>query len=282
MLRRFWAMRSMGIFVFLAHMLAPSRASAEPLSAPRPQISSHYEASDRSVTFINQEPAPYTLTVRFSRFENTAIACAQPCTFVLPPHAQRRFALSKIKPLDPWHFNYHYHYQRGDYRAEPLLKFVYQLPYAQGANYKLGQAYDGDFTHQGDGRFSLDFLLPLGTPVHAARSGRVIWTVDHFREGGITEAFRGKANQVEVLHADGSMALYAHLQWHGVKVKPGELVQTGQLLGYSGNTGYSGGPHLHFQVSHTVSGEQQKTLPTLFLTSQGLAILKSGQTYLRP
>ncbi len=235
-----------------------SSASIQAPEALRPQITSRYESSDHSLTFTNKEPAPYTLTMRFPRFENTAINCGQPCTFVLLPHTQRRFSFAKLNPLDPWRFNYRYRYQRGDYRAQPMLTFVYHLPYASGANYKMGQAYDGDFTHKGDGRFSLDFSLPLGTPVHAARSGRVIWTVDHFREGGMGDAFRGKDNRVEILHADGSIALYGHLQWHGVKVKPGDLVPTGQLLGYSGNTGYSGGPHTAFsRVAHRQWGAKE-------------------------
>lgn len=268
--------------VLLQIPLAAGLASTQELSAPRPQITAHYEASDHSLRFISQEPAPYTLTVRFPRFENATIDCEQPCTFVLAPHGQRRFSFAKLRPLDPWRFNYRYRYQRGDYRAQPQLKFVYHLPYARGANYKIGQAYDGSFTHKGKNRFALDFGLPLGTPVHAARAGQVIWTVDRFAEGGIDDAFRGKDNRVEILHADGTIGLYGHLQRHGVKVSPGDLVQTGQLLGYSGNTGYSGGPHMHFHVSRTVSGEEKQTLPTLFLTSQGLKILKSGHTYLRP
>jgi murein DD-endopeptidase MepM/ murein hydrolase activator NlpD len=51
-----------------------------------------------------------------------------------------------------------------------------------------------------------------------------------------------------VLHDDGSMALYAHLREGGVLVRAGERVTLGQMIGYSGSTGYSSGPHLHFAV----------------------------------
>ena len=44
------------------------------------------------------------------------------------------------------------------------------------------------------------------------------------------------------------MALYAHLQPDGVYVRPGDTVSLGQVIGRTGNTGYSSGPHLHFAV----------------------------------
>jgi murein DD-endopeptidase MepM/ murein hydrolase activator NlpD len=51
-----------------------------------------------------------------------------------------------------------------------------------------------------------------------------------------------------VLHEDGTMAVYAHLQPESVIVRPGQRVNTGQRLGASGNTGFSTGPHLHFAL----------------------------------
>lgn len=248
----------------------------------RPRFTLSYDKALHQIVLRNPEPAPYTVTLRFDPFENVHLACGNPCTQVLPPFSRQALTLAKITPLDPWHFRYRYRYQRGDFRAVVKRKHIYELPYARGANYRMGQAYNGDFTHQGPGRFALDFSLPLGTPVHAARAGQVIWTESRFQEGGIQAHFKGKDNRVEVLHDDGSIALYGHLAYRGVRVREGQTVAVGQLLGYSGSTGYSGGPHLHFQVHHVLSGEERTTVPTLFRTAQGLQVLKSGQTYLRP
>jgi len=56
------------------------------------------------------------------------------------------------------------------------------------------------------------------------------------------------ANLIRVLHDDGTMAVYAHLQRDGAVVAPEQRVRTGQHIGWSGNTGFSTGPHLHFAV----------------------------------
>ncbi len=248
----------------------------------RPQFTITYLKAAYQLVLVNPEPAPYTVTLHFVPFENVRIDCDNPCTLVLPPFSRQVLSLAKKEPLHPWHFRYRYRYQRGDFRAVVERKHIYELPYASGANYRMGQAYNGDFTHQGPGRFALDFSLPEGTPVHAARAGQVIWTEERFSEGGIEDRFKGKDNRVEIMHNDGSIALYGHLKYRGVLVQPGQKVAVGQILGYSGSTGYSGGPHLHFQVHRVLSGEERTTVPTLFRTAAGLQILKSGQSYLRP
>lgn len=250
--------------------------------APKPRLEISYDKNSQRLSVNNHEPGPYTMTFRFPTFENTAIDCDNPCTRVVYPGKHDVLQYRKINSQLPWHHRYHYDYRRGDYRTKVNLKQVYQLPYAKGANYKMGQAYNGDFTHTGDSRYALDFALPLGTPIHAARGGLVIWTVDQFTQAGVSPEFKGKDNRIEILHNDGSVALYGHLQRKGVKVKAGQQVISGQFLGYSGHTGFSGAPHLHFQVAHPVNGERTLTVPTLFQTSKGLEILKRGQAYLRP
>jgi murein DD-endopeptidase MepM/ murein hydrolase activator NlpD len=82
----------------------------------------------------------------------------------------------------------------------------------------------------------------------AARPGTVIGVAAGFREGGQDAALSRRANFIRILHDDGSMALYAHLQEDGVEVVPGEQVGLGQRIGLTGNTGYTSGPHLHFAV----------------------------------
>ena len=132
---------------------------------------------------------------------------------------------------------------------------VYSLP-VEESRFELGQGFHGDFSHEDDGnRYAVDLIVPEGTPVLAARDGTVMFATGGFEEGGTEAALAKRANQIRVLHDDGSMALYAHLQAGGVRVRAGDRVTLGQVIGYSGNTGYSTGPHLHFAVQ--VNGGMQ-------------------------
>jgi murein DD-endopeptidase MepM/ murein hydrolase activator NlpD len=89
------------------------------------------------------------------------------------------------------------------------------------------------FMHEG-----VDFAVPQGTPIHAAADGVV---KDARRNGGY-------GNYVRVEHEDGVATAYGHLSRFAPNLKPGAKVVRGQLLGFSGNTGRSTGPHLHFEV----------------------------------
>ena len=76
-----------------------------------------------------------------------------------------------------------------------------------------------------------------------------------FFESGTDFAVDGpRANIVRVLHDDGTMALYVHLNWNTIRVVPGQEVRRGEYLADSGNTGFSTGPHLHFVVQRNEGG----------------------------
>jgi len=96
--------------------------------------------------------------------------------------------------------------------------------------------------YNGQGHNGIDFGISPGTKVVASLAGRVV-------ETGNTDAVPGCLSYgkwILLQHANGLSTLYAHLS--AVSVSQGQQVQTGQLIGYSGNTGYSTGPHLHFTV----------------------------------
>ena len=96
--------------------------------------------------------------------------------------------------------------------------------------------------YNGKGHNGIDLAAPIGTPVHAALSGTVIGT-------GNTDLIKGCysfGKWVMVKHSNGLSTMYAHFSQ--ISVSQGQSVATGQLLGYSGETGYATGPHLHFGV----------------------------------
>jgi murein DD-endopeptidase MepM/ murein hydrolase activator NlpD len=82
----------------------------------------------------------------------------------------------------------------------------------------------------------IDIGVPTGTPIHAAAAGKVIWC------GWMS----GYGNLVMIDHGGGLASLYGHQS--RVAVSCGENVAQGQLIGYSGCTGFCTGPHVHFEI----------------------------------
>jgi len=91
--------------------------------------------------------------------------------------------------------------------------------------------------HRYRAHHGIDYATPVGTPIHAAYSGRVIFAG---RKGGY-------GNVVIIRHLGGYKTYYAHLS--RFKTYVGQKVKTGDVIAYSGNTGRSTGPHLHFGLS---------------------------------
>ena len=111
------------------------------------------------------------------------------------------------------------------------------------------QGNGGSRSHTDERSFyAWDYKLAEGTPIVAARDGTVIDVVDTNTLGGADPRFQDMANRVVIKHADGLRSVYAHLKPGGACVRVGERVIRGERIGYSGNTGYSSGPHLHFAV----------------------------------
>ncbi len=136
----------------------------------------------------------------------------------------------------------------GDPSARPR-DVEYRLPLQQH-RIRIDQGFGGRFSHTDPAnRYAVDFAAAEGTPVLAAREGVVMQVESDFQRAGLDrEAYGGRANFVRIVHDDGSMALYAHLQPEGVLARVGQRVRTGQQIGLSGNTGFTTGPHLHFAV----------------------------------
>ena len=85
--------------------------------------------------------------------------------------------------------------------------------------------------------WGIDFSLPTGSPVYATGDGEVLATITRFS---------GYGKYIKLNHGFGYQTLYGHL--NKFLVKPGDKVKRGQVIGYSGNTGTSTGPHLHYEV----------------------------------
>jgi murein DD-endopeptidase MepM/ murein hydrolase activator NlpD len=160
---------------------------------------------------------------------------------------------------------------------------LYRLPYGDDASFPIIQGYGAKLSHHGAERFTLDFGMPVGTPVHAARDGIVALVEDSHDAGCAREECGRFANFVVVLHSDGTTGEYFHLERGSAQVRIGDRVERGQLLARSGNTGFSTAPHLHFGVYRTGHDRTTESLAVHFQTRRGaLSNPRSGAYYLNP
>jgi murein DD-endopeptidase MepM/ murein hydrolase activator NlpD len=190
------------------------------------------------------------------------------------------FSVAPINPDEQWNYSYTSHYTLGSTLAKHDDSCVYRLPFAAGTSFKVTQGYNGQYSHHGSDQFAIDFKMPVGTPIYAARGGVVAKIKDDSSKGGADRKYENQANYVLIRHDDGTLGNYAHLSKGGAKVAIGQRVEAGDLIALSGNTGFSSGAHLHFSVFKTRDGKGRLSIPVRFETADDSAVtLVEGKTY---
>ncbi|MGB7738894.1 MAG: peptidoglycan DD-metalloendopeptidase family protein [Steroidobacteraceae bacterium] len=195
----------------------------------------------------------------------------------VPPRSEK--VLLDVAATDgPAEIRYEYGYVVGEPGAQHRPTRPYRAPFALAQRFQVTQAPPDAVTHVGpSSRNAVDIAMPVGTAVYAAREGVVInVAARHFRTGLNLQSM-DDANFVQIMHDDGTYAIYAHLQLDTVRVKPGQRVARGEYIANSGNTGFSSGPHLHFVVLHNV-GLRSESVPITFAGLGGASVTpRSGQ-----
>jgi len=208
-----------------------------------------------------------TLTIRADNAQVTRIV---PETATCGGHSQSEVArISVTDPSKPWRWRYHFHWTRGRMYVQHDSRTHYRLPFVRGQTYRVSQGYNGRLTHQGQDQYAVDFAMPEGTVVCAAREGIVVDLKESSKTGGQDEKYKDECNYVSIAHADGTIGEYHHLKYDGVLVEIGERVTAGQPIALSGNTGYSTFPHLHFGVYSAVDGSHRQSHRVTFIARAG-------------
>lgn len=233
------------------------------------------------VFIFGKNEHPFSVTLEFdAKTENLESNRRLPVTTVLDSGDEIQFLTFKIKNIvRNWDYQATYKYYKGDINAVHDDGFAYSLPFKAGESYYLAQGFNGSYSHQGDLRYSLDFQMDEGTGVYAARSGLIIEAEESHDRGGPLEQYMPFTNYISILHDDGTFADYSHLKKDGALVEVGQRVRKGQLIGYSGSTGFASGPHLHFVVKKARRGGGFVSIPIKFTTKDGVVELSEGQLY---
>lgn len=239
--------------------------------------------NDHFIEIFVENKQPYDLTVELGmQLQHASTETTFPHTATYPARARTpAFRVQREDKFTGVQYSYTYRWAYGRLDARHDDTFAYALPYAPGKAFRVGQGFGGDFSHRDT--HAIDWNIPERTPVHAARGGIVVAVEDHHTEGGLEARLRTKANHIMVQHDDGTVGNYAHLAPNGVFVRVGQRVTQGQAIGVSGNTGYSSGPHLHFEVFTVLEGLVRQTVPIRFRVEGNRVVeLVQGQSYAAP
>jgi murein DD-endopeptidase MepM/ murein hydrolase activator NlpD len=228
----------------------------------------------------NEELCPVSLQVSF-HLTNLRIAGGNDKTYVVAPNTTKQIltTLTVINQRKPYTFKYTFKSNYGDAtRKEYDRDFIYDLPFISGVAYKIGQGYNGTVSHQNEN--ALDFTMPISTEIRAVRSGVVVQIIQNNDRNCAQKECEQYNNFILIHHDDGTFAEYTHIKKNGAMVRKGEKINKGQHIAYSGNVGYSTGPHLHLVIFQQLI-EKRKTLRTKFKIDDGSVyhFLKEGVAY---
>jgi murein DD-endopeptidase MepM/ murein hydrolase activator NlpD len=230
----------------------------------------------------NNEYCPVSVEFNFN-LKNLKSSKNNQRIFVIPAQAKKFKVLElNIKEKnEAYGFNYNIAYNIGNhFLSENSKSFEYDLPFPTSKSYSIYQGYNGKFSHQN--KNALDFDMPIGSKILAVRKGIIIKVVDKYNRSCPTSNCNRYNNFVTIYHEDGTFAEYTHIKYKGSAVKVGQKIEKGELIAYSGNVGWSTGPHLHLEI-FTQNIKDRKTLPVKFRIDDGKksVYLKEGTTYLR-
>lgn len=270
---------SRSVYLKMTRTLIPALLIAAAFAATRPAVAKEcgevcVDAVETrrgvEIYVINPHPWPVTASL-YVRGRNLDAEGGNRRTGVIDGKSRRRLlSLSRYSDDRRYYYRYWYDWTFGRIDADHDDSVLYRLPYAAGSRYRVIQGFGGRFSHDGRERYAVDFRMPVGTPVHAARGGIVVDVEESHDEGGWDERYYATANYIVIMHDDDTTGEYYHLMHQGAAVEVGDRVEAGQHIGWSGNTGHTTTPHLHFAVYRADTWGRTQSVPFRFITSEGV------------
>lgn len=226
--------------------------------------------SDALVTVENKSPVARIFKIDiFDLSERTDLQGS--AVFSLPPTST---VTKRVPPIEGKRFSsgVYFSYGQGAGNLDTLTdRNGFRIPFKEGTVSSICQYPHGTTP-------AIDFCVAIGTEVVAAKDGVVIGVVNHHGDGGPDQKNMDKANFVEILHADGSRALYTHLLKDSVTVFPHDHVKRGEVIGKVGISGLTSGPHLHFHVTRLGADFTDTFIDPVFESDSGDRIeIKNGE-----
>lgn len=231
------------------------------------------ERDGDTTTLIMKSDYAREFTVTFeANLKN--VTPSRPVPFTVDAAGRSSFVFVRLTRTDKrlaWRYTSRYYWQLGSRRSSRSNDADYAMPFKPG-RYVVMQGPGESFSHfAGSGsENAVDWAVPEGTVVCAARAGRVVAMRQDSTFSGPDRKLRPLANYVVIKHADGTFADYVHLKTGGALVEMGDEVTVGQPIGLSGQTGFASAPHLHFSVFQAIDGKKKLSLPFRLKTDHGV------------
>lgn len=240
------------------------------IAEAKPQIKIYHEqVNDEYIIYVDSDEFCHVSVKIDFKLNNMEVDGGNLQVYVIDPRSKRQ-QLTKITISNTrlaYNFNYRYLRSYGNHHKDEYDEdYSYNLPFKTSNEFRVNQGYNGTFSHQNQN--ALDIIMPIGTKIMAIREGIVTEVVEKNSKNCAQEECKKYNNKIIIYHPDGTFAEYTHIKQNGSVVEVGDEISKGQHIGFSGNVGWSSGPHLHLVVFKQKLFARE-TLETKFRTGDG-------------